>query len=41
MIGAGIDDGDIMVIDKSLEPRDGKVAVCFVEFVHPRRGGIQ
>jgi DNA polymerase V len=31
MIGAGIDDGDIMVIDRSLEPRDGKIAVCFVD----------
>jgi DNA polymerase V len=31
MIGAGIDDGDIMVIDRSLEPRDGKIAVCFID----------
>jgi len=31
MIGAGIDDGDIMVIDRSLEPRDGKIAICFVD----------
>ena len=28
MIGAGIDDGDILVIDKSIEPQDGKIAVC-------------
>ena len=27
MIGAGIDDGDILVIDKSIEPQDGKNAV--------------
>lgn len=27
----GIDDGDIMIIDKSLEPKDGKIAVCFVD----------
>jgi DNA polymerase V len=27
----GIDDGDIMIIDKSLEPQDGKIAVCFVD----------
>ena len=31
MVGAGIDDGDILVIDRSLEPRDGKIAVCFVD----------
>ncbi len=31
MIGAGIDDADIMVIDRSLEPRDGKIAICFVD----------
>lgn len=31
MMGAGIDDGDIMVIDRSLEPRDGKIAVCFID----------
>lgn len=31
MIGAGIDDGDIMVVDRSLEPKDGKIAVCFID----------
>lgn len=31
MTGAGLDDGDLLVIDKSLEPRDGKIAVCFVD----------
>lgn len=31
MTGAGIDDGDVMVIDRSLEPRDGKIAVCFID----------
>lgn len=31
MMGAGIDDGDIMVIDRSLEPRDGKIAVCCID----------
>ncbi|WP_370529618.1 LexA family protein [Flavobacterium rivulicola] len=31
MIGAGIDDGDIMVIDRSLEPSDGKIAVCHID----------
>jgi len=29
---AGIDDGDIMVIDKSLRPTHGKIAVCFLDF---------
>lgn len=31
MIGAGIDDGDIMVIDRSIEPTDGKIAVCLID----------
>jgi DNA polymerase V len=31
MIGAGIDNGDILVIDRSLEPRNNKVAVCFID----------
>ena len=31
MIGAGIDDGDIMVIDRSLEPLNNKIAVCFID----------
>ena len=31
MTGAGIDDGDILVIDKSMEPQDGKIAVCFID----------
>ena len=31
MIGAGIDDGDIMVIDRSLEPTDNKIAVCCID----------
>jgi DNA polymerase V len=31
MIGAGIDDGDIMVIDRSLEPTNNKIAVCFID----------
>jgi len=31
MIGAGIDDGDIMVIDRSLEPTDGKISVCCID----------
>ena len=31
MIDAGVDEGDILVIDKSLEPKDGDMAVCFVD----------
>lgn len=31
MIDEGIDDGDLLVIDRSLEPKDGKIAVCFVD----------
>lgn len=31
MIGAGIDDGDILVIDRSLEPQNSKIAVCFID----------
>lgn len=27
----GIEDGDLLVIDKSLEPQDGKIAVCFID----------
>lgn len=35
---AGIEPGDILVIDKSLEPEDNKIAVCFLdgEFVLKR-----
>ncbi|MCO5259164.1 MAG: translesion error-prone DNA polymerase V autoproteolytic subunit [Crocinitomicaceae bacterium] len=28
---AGIDDGDLLIIDKSLEPINGKIAVCFID----------
>jgi DNA polymerase V len=31
MIGAGIDHGDIMVIDRSVEPTAGKIAVCLID----------
>tara|TARA_B100001564_G_C20186618_1_gene466469 strand:- start:59 stop:490 length:432 start_codon:yes stop_codon:yes gene_type:complete len=31
MIGAGLDDGDLIVIDKSLNPENGKIVVCLVE----------
>ncbi|HSD13157.1 MAG TPA: translesion error-prone DNA polymerase V autoproteolytic subunit [Flavobacterium sp.] len=31
MTGAGIDDGDILVIDRSLEPSNNKIAVCCID----------
>jgi len=31
MIGAGIDDGDILVIDRSMEPQNNKIAVCYID----------
>lgn len=27
----GIGDGDLLVIDKSLEPANGKIAICFID----------
>lgn len=31
MTGAGIDDGDILVVDRSLEPQNNKIAICFID----------
>jgi len=31
MKGAGIDDGDLMVVDKSLKCKTGDIAVCFID----------
>lgn len=31
MIDAGINDRDVLVVDRSLEPTDNKIAVCFIE----------
>ena len=31
MIGAGLDDGDLLIIDRSLYPENGKIAVCLVD----------
>ena len=31
MIEAGLDDGDLLVIDRSLEPQNDKIAVCFID----------
>ncbi|MEI6881909.1 MAG: translesion error-prone DNA polymerase V autoproteolytic subunit [Bacteroidota bacterium] len=27
----GIDNGDLLVIDKSIEPKDGKIAICYID----------
>ncbi len=31
MKNAGIFNGDLLVIDKSLEPQDGKIAICQID----------
>tara|TARA_B100000686_G_scaffold355291_1_gene472094 strand:+ start:16373 stop:16801 length:429 start_codon:yes stop_codon:yes gene_type:complete len=31
MEGAGLDDGDLLVIDRSQEAQTGKIAVCFID----------
>jgi DNA polymerase V len=31
MIDAGLDDNDLLVIDRSLEPANNKIAVCFLD----------
>lgn len=31
MIGAGLDDNDLLVIDRSLEPKHNRIAVCFLD----------
>lgn len=31
MVDAGVEEGDILVIDKALEPCEGDMAVCFVD----------
>ncbi len=31
MVGAGLDDNDLLVVDKSLEPEHNKIAVCFID----------
>lgn len=31
MINAGLNTGDLLIIDKSLEPIDNKIAVCFID----------
>ena len=31
MIGAGLNDNDLLVIDRSIEPANNKIAVCFLD----------
>lgn len=31
MIDAGIHDGDLLIIDKSIEPTNNKIAICFID----------
>ena len=31
MKDAGIHNGDLLIIDKSINPQDGKIAVCFID----------
>ncbi len=31
MVGAGLDDNDLLVIDRSLEPSNNKIAVCLID----------
>ena len=31
MVDAGINEGDLLIIDRSLSPCDGSIAVCFVD----------
>lgn len=31
MIGAGIYDGDLLIVDKSIIPSDNSIAVCFID----------
>ena len=38
MSGAGISDGDLLVVDRSLRPADGDVIIASVDGDSPRRG---
>ena len=31
MVDAGVEEDDVLVVDKSLEPREGDMAVCFID----------
>ena len=31
MVEAGINEGDLLIIDRSITPHDGNIAVCFID----------
>ncbi|MEN9907302.1 MAG: hypothetical protein RLZZ540_443 [Bacteroidota bacterium] len=31
MIDAGINDKDVLIVDRSIEPQDSKIAICFID----------
>ncbi len=31
MVDAGVEEGDVLVVDKSIEPQEGDMAVCFID----------
>lgn len=31
MVDSGINEGDLLIIDRSLDPHDGDIAVCFID----------
>ena len=31
MVDAGVEEGDVLVVDKSMEPQEGDMAVCFID----------
>ncbi|WP_298221888.1 translesion error-prone DNA polymerase V autoproteolytic subunit [Flavobacterium sp.] len=31
MVNAGIDDKDVLVVDRSIEPQNNKIAICFID----------
>ncbi|MFB6305731.1 MAG: LexA family protein [Flavobacteriales bacterium] len=31
MTDAGVEDGDVLIVDRSLEPQNGKMAVCYID----------
>lgn len=47
MSDAGVEEGDILVIDRALEPREGDLAVCFIDggfvlrHLHFTEGGLE
>ena len=31
MVDAGVEEGDVLVVDKAMEPQEGDMAVCFID----------